>query len=257
MGLFQSFRKPKTQPPVSLLDVAATAGTTDPSAAPPSDAQADLWAMPSVEPIGQTETGSLFDSAQRRRSVDAVPTLPELPPVPPGLPNDAAAGDAAASPAERLEEMGISVADLPVYESLIEADNPQRRADDGQPRHGVQAILLGAPDAQPDQAQPTQPQSPPPPDRRFERARDFERRQHNLEVQKATAGNVEIDDVGLLELLDLEPGASLVEVSEARLRFLTEHDPEVEQDPEAALLKRKIRRQVNAAYASFRLVKGR
>lgn len=67
------------------------------------------------------------------------------------------------------------------------------------------------------------------------------------------AGNVEIDARGLLDMLGVTPAATLMDISEARLRFLAEHDPAAEDDPEAARIKERIRRRVNTAYASFRL----
>lgn len=67
------------------------------------------------------------------------------------------------------------------------------------------------------------------------------------------AGNVEIDVDGLLEMLGVAPNAPLIDISEAHLRFMAQHDPAAEDDPEAAHLKEQIRRQVNTAYASFRL----
>ena len=69
----------------------------------------------------------------------------------------------------------------------------------------------------------------------------------------AHAGNVEIDAHGLLEMLGVEPDAALIDISDARLRFLAEHDPAAEGDADAAAIKERIRRQVNVAYASFRL----
>lgn len=69
----------------------------------------------------------------------------------------------------------------------------------------------------------------------------------------AQAGNVEIDALGLLEMLGVDQDASLIDISDARLRFLAEHDPVAETDAEAAEIKERIRRQVNVAYASFRL----
>lgn len=81
------------------------------------------------------------------------------------------------------------------------------------------------------------------------------RRASTDEAALVQAGNVEIDAVGLLDMLGVDPDASLSDISQARLRFLVEHDPAAESDPEAARLKERIRRQVNTAYASFRLTR--
>ena len=70
---------------------------------------------------------------------------------------------------------------------------------------------------------------------------------------RVQAGNVEIDVEGLLALLGVEEGASLIDISEATQRFLQEHRIVDLDDPDAAALKERIRREVNTAYASFRL----
>lgn len=74
-------------------------------------------------------------------------------------------------------------------------------------------------------------------------------------VQTAHVSNVEIDVHGLLDMLGVSPDASLVDISDARRRFLAQHDPAAEDDPDAARLKEQIRRRVNTAYASFRLTR--
>ena len=68
--------------------------------------------------------------------------------------------------------------------------------------------------------------------------------------------NVDINVDGLLELLGVDADASLADISEARRRFLTEHDPSRETNEDAAQIKERIRREVNTAYASFRLTRG-
>ncbi len=69
----------------------------------------------------------------------------------------------------------------------------------------------------------------------------------------AQAGNVEIDAAGLLEMLGVDHGATLIDISEARQQFLADHQPVDTDDADAARIKEKIRREVNTAYASFRL----
>lgn len=70
------------------------------------------------------------------------------------------------------------------------------------------------------------------------------------------AGNVDINVDGLLELLGVDADASLADISESRRRFLTEHDPSRETNEDAAQIKERIRREVNTAYALFRLTRG-
>lgn len=70
---------------------------------------------------------------------------------------------------------------------------------------------------------------------------------------RAQAGNVEIDASGLLTLLGVDKTASLTEISEAHQRFVTDHQPAGTDDADAAQIKKRIRREVNSAYASFRL----
>lgn len=79
-----------------------------------------------------------------------------------------------------------------------------------------------------------------------------------LSAEEATLGkvrqtNVEIDVDGLLEVLGVDADASLVDISQARLEFLSQHDPSVETNEDAAKIKERICREVNIAYASFRL----
>lgn len=70
---------------------------------------------------------------------------------------------------------------------------------------------------------------------------------------RVQAGNVEIDAAGLLNMLGVDHNATLIDISDARQRFLAEHLPADSDDVDAAELKEKIRREVNTAYASFRL----
>ena len=67
--------------------------------------------------------------------------------------------------------------------------------------------------------------------------------------------SIDIDVEGLLELLGVASDASLTEISEARLRFLDAHDPQAETRADAAEIKERIRRQINTAYATFRLTR--
>ena len=69
-----------------------------------------------------------------------------------------------------------------------------------------------------------------------------------------TAGEIDVD--GLLEMLGVNADASLIDISEARLRFLSEQDPSSETNEDAAQIKERIRREVNTAYASIRLTRG-
>lgn len=70
---------------------------------------------------------------------------------------------------------------------------------------------------------------------------------------RVQAGNVEIDAAGLLNMLGVDHNATLIDISDARQRFLAEHLPATSDDVDAAELKEKIRREINTAYASFRL----
>lgn len=70
---------------------------------------------------------------------------------------------------------------------------------------------------------------------------------------RAQAGNVEIDAAGLRSMLGVPDDASLLDISSARQRFLADHEPVDGDDTDAAELKERIRREVNTAYASFRL----
>ena len=84
-------------------------------------------------------------------------------------------------------------------------------------------------------------------------------RDRTLEDQptaEASSDNDDIDVGGLLHMLGVSAEASLSDISEARLRFLSEHDPSDETDADAAQIKERIRREVNTAYASFRLTRG-
>lgn len=69
----------------------------------------------------------------------------------------------------------------------------------------------------------------------------------------AHVGNVEIDVPGLLDMLGIDQTATLTDISEARQRFSAEHEPNGYDDADAAEIKEKIRREVNTAYALFRL----
>lgn len=81
-------------------------------------------------------------------------------------------------------------------------------------------------------------------------------RARRLEDQPQQAGNVEIDAAGLRALLGVDDDASLVEISAACQRFVDEHRPSDADDVDAAELKERIRREINTAYASFRLTQG-
>lgn len=70
---------------------------------------------------------------------------------------------------------------------------------------------------------------------------------------RAQAGNVEIDAAGLLNVLGVDKSASLTEISEAHQKFVADHQPVGTDDADAAQIKKRIRREVNSAYASFRL----
>ena len=89
----------------------------------------------------------------------------------------------------------------------------------------------------------TEPELPPGPRRSLE------------ERPRTQAGNVEVDAEGLLQMLGIESRATLAEISEAHRRFVADHDPSAETDQEAAIIKERIRRQINMAYASFRLTR--
>lgn len=66
---------------------------------------------------------------------------------------------------------------------------------------------------------------------------------------------IPLDTEGLYEILEVGSKPSLAEVSAAHRAFLAGHDPADELDPEAAALLERIRCEVNAAYAMFRLTK--
>ena len=70
---------------------------------------------------------------------------------------------------------------------------------------------------------------------------------------RAQAGNVEIDAEGLLSMLGVDDSATLIDISEAQQRFLADHQPVDSDDADAAAIKEAIRREINSAYASFRL----
>lgn len=70
---------------------------------------------------------------------------------------------------------------------------------------------------------------------------------------RAQAGNVEIDRSGLLTLLGVGSNATLIDISEAHQKFVADHQPTGTDDNDAAQIKKRIRREVNSAYASFRL----
>lgn len=91
-----------------------------------------------------------------------------------------------------------------------------------------------------------EPETPPAPRRMLE----------DQPEPKVETGNVEIDVDGLLQMLGVSADASLIDISEARLRFLAEHDPSSETNEDAARIKERICREVNTAYASFRLTRG-
>lgn len=109
----------------------------------------------------------------------------------------------------------------------------------------------------------TEPELPPGPNRRSSNyfVSDRSNRDDAASVdvaidQGVLAGSaIDIDVDGLLGLLGVAPDASLSEISAARLRFLAEHDPQAETRADAAEIKERIRRQINTAYASFRLAR--
>lgn len=70
---------------------------------------------------------------------------------------------------------------------------------------------------------------------------------------RAQAGNVEIDRSGLLTLLGVDSNATLIDISDAHQKFVADHQPTGADDNDAAQIKKRIRREVNSAYASFRL----
>lgn len=72
---------------------------------------------------------------------------------------------------------------------------------------------------------------------------------------RAQAGNVQIDAAGLLEMLGVDRHSDLETISRAWQRFLAEHQPIDSDDADTAELKERIRREVNTAYASFRLTR--
>lgn len=114
-----------------------------------------------------------------------------------------------------------------------------RKSDDPSP--------VGGPvDALPDDAHAWDPPAdvvPPAPKRRLD------------DEHRAQAGNVEIDVAGLLQLLEIDDADDLPAISEAWQRFLAEHQPLDTDDEDSAALKLRICREINAAYASFRLTR--
>ncbi len=74
-------------------------------------------------------------------------------------------------------------------------------------------------------------------------------------ADSARASTLGIDVDGLLQLLGVTADASLKDISQARLQFLWEHDPSGETNQDAAKIKERICREVNTAYASFRLTR--
>ena len=85
----------------------------------------------------------------------------------------------------------------------------------------------------------------------------FVDQRRRLEDQpRAQAGNIEIDATGLRSMLGVSDDASLLQISAARQRFLADHEPHQDDDSDAVALKERIRREVNTAYATFRLTHG-
>lgn len=58
----------------------------------------------------------------------------------------------------------------------------------------------------------------------------------------------------LCEILGVEPGADWDELSAAHARAMVEYDPARETDPDRVALARAIRREINASYATLRLL---
>jgi len=54
-------------------------------------------------------------------------------------------------------------------------------------------------------------------------------------------------------MLGVDDSATLIDISEAQQRFLADHQPVDSDDADAAAIKEAIRREINSAYASFRL----
>ncbi len=110
----------------------------------------------------------------------------------------------------------------------------------------------------------TEPELPPGPNRRspnqnpdeaIDQVPVDEMSVDSLRVDHVHDDTIDIDVDGLLDLLGVAPDASLGEISEARLRFLDAHDPQAETRADAAEIKERIRRQINTAYATFRLTR--
>lgn len=99
-----------------------------------------------------------------------------------------------------------------------------------------------------------QPTVPPPP-RRVRRS--ILESPEPAPIERRLAGNLGFDEQGLLDMLGLPLQSDLRQVSAATTAFLADLDPDSELDPEASELKRRIRREVNTAYATYRLIKGR
>ncbi len=161
-------------------------------------------------------------------------------------------------------------------DALHQRNEPNDVAHDGVIVEDVDALIDTIPDAIPDAAAPfadelddedaalalaevgitldeTEPELPPGPSRRDDAAVRSQINADDPAIDHDVAIDIDVD--GLLELLGVSPDASLDEISEARLRFLDTHDPQAETRADAAAIKERIRRQINTAYATFRLTK--